>query len=463
MKNINENCKKYFYILFTLLFFTSVFTLTGISKEEAAATETSTATYSSATPQISYSVTGNKTVGSTITIAVNVTNGANIYGGSLDLLFDSNMLEITSAKMGSLFEKDLKAPLINDTKTPGRTSIVVTLSGANKKLSVTNGSLVIINAKVKKEGTLNLKTTNDLSYLNLSRYTSCIKLSDSHGSKINYKYTDSITTFSKLNLTDYEENNSLIKYNGNWIVDSNSHNSGSTAKYSNIKGAYFSFSFNGTGFEWYGMANKYKGIANIYIDDKLITSIDTYSSSTQYSKLFYENNSLNKGNHTVKIEVSGNKSSNASGTYISLDKIDIINGNMISNDTFTPYQENNSLIKYIGNWITDSNSYNSGSTAKYSNIKGAYFTFSFNGTGFKWYGMANKYKGIANIYIDDKLIASIDTYSSSTQYSKLFYENNSLNKGNHTIKIEVSGNKSSNAAGTYISLDKIDIINGILK
>ena len=150
MKNINENCKKYFYILFTLLFFTSVFTLTGISKEEAAATETSTATYSSATPQISYSVTGNKTVGSTITIAVNVTNGANIYGGSLDLLFDSNMLEITSAQMGSLFQKDLKAPLINDTKTPGKTSIVVTLSGANKKLSVTNGSLVIINAKIKK-------------------------------------------------------------------------------------------------------------------------------------------------------------------------------------------------------------------------------------------------------------------------------------------------------------------------
>ena len=141
MKNINKNCKKYFYILFTLLFFTSVFTLTGISKEEAAATETSTATYSSATPQISYSVTGNKTVGSTITIAVNVTNGANIYGGSLDLLFDSNMLEITSAQMGSLFQKDLKAPLINDTKTPGRTSVVITLSGANKKLSVTNGSL----------------------------------------------------------------------------------------------------------------------------------------------------------------------------------------------------------------------------------------------------------------------------------------------------------------------------------
>ena len=194
MKNINENCKKYFYILFTLLFLTSIFTLTANAKEEVAATETSTATYSSATPQISYSVTGNKTVGSTITIAVNVTNGANIYGGSLDLLFDSDMLEITSAKMGSLFEKDLKAPLINDTKTPGKTSIVVTLSGANKKLSVTNGSLVIINAKIKKAGTLNLKTTNNSNNLNLNSYTSCIKLSAIGGRKLIYNYTD-LNTF----------------------------------------------------------------------------------------------------------------------------------------------------------------------------------------------------------------------------------------------------------------------------
>ena len=125
------------------------------------------------------------------------------------------------------------------------------------------------------------------------------------------------------------------------------------------------------------------------------------------------------------------------------------------------YEENNSLINYSGNWINETTTSNSGGNAKYSNSTGASFTFSFEGTGFRWYGLANNYKGIANVYIDG-VKQTIDTYSSSTTYKKLFLEKSGLTNDKHTVKIEVSGNKNSSSIGFYIHLDKLDIINGML-
>ena len=456
MKNINENCKKYFYILFTLLFFTSVFTLTGISKEEAAATETSTATYSSTTPQISYSVTGNKTVGSTITIAVNVTNGANIYGGSLDLLFDSNMLEITSAKMGSLFQKDLKAPLITDTKTPGKTSVVLTLSGANKKLSVTNGSLVIINAKVKKEGTLNLKTTNNSSNLNLNRCTSCIKLSTMYGQPITYNYNDlniSLTQTSSLSAGTYEEDNPNISYVGNWINNSNSKNSGGKGKYSYTSGNYATFSFTGTGFSLYSLASINRGIAKITIDN-ISYDVDTSSTSLMYKKDIFTKNNLTYGTHTVKIQVTPNKNSSSNANTIFIDYIEIYGTNSLTAGT---YEEDNPNISYVGNWINNSDSKNSDGKGKYSYTSGNYATFSFTGTGFSLYSLASINRGIAKITIDN-ISYDVDTSSTSLMYKKNIFTKNNLTYGTHTVKIQVTPNKNSSSNANTIFIDYIKVI-----
>lgn len=458
MKAINENNKKIFYFLFTLLFFTSIFILTDASNEEAAATAISTNEYASNTPQISYSIDGDKIVGSTISISVNVTNGANIYGGSLDLLFDSSILEIQSVKMGTLFNKDLKAPLISDTKVPGKTSIVVTLTGANKKLSTSGGSLAVITAKVKKTGTLNLKTTDNSNNLNLNGFTSCIKLSAKLGSKINYSFQDASSTF--FNGKNYEESDQLIQYNGNWSVSTNTSYSGGTSIAAGNTGDSMTFTFNGTGFRWFGYASNSKGIANVYIDGKK-TEVDTFFPYPKYSHLFYEVSNLTNSKHTVKIEVSGKKNDSAYGYYLNIDKIQILNGSLVLPSNISVYEENNSLIQYKGNWLSYSNNLYSGGTSKSSSTAGNYATFTFKGTGFKWFGYSNNSKGIANVYIDGKKIEK-DTYTLTPDYNHLFFEVNSLANCNHTVKIEVSPNKNSSSYGYYINIDKIFIIDGSL-
>ena len=457
MKNINKNCKKYFYILFTLLFFTSVFTLTGISKEEAAATETSTATYSSATPQISYSVTGNKTVGSTITIAVNVTNGANIYGGSLDLLFDSNMLEITSAQMGSLFQKDLKAPLINDTKTPGRTSVVITLSGANKKLSVTNGSLVIINAKVKKEGTLNLKTTNDLSKLSLNGFTSCIKLSSINGVKLNYTSTDVSFKLTALILSDgeYENDNSALIYNGYWPSIESSNYSGGYMKIAKSPNSSLEFYFSGTSFELYGLKAKMYGKATVNIDGKNVATIDAYNSSTIYNALLYKSDTLSKSTHKVTITTTGTKNSNSSSTDFAIDKIIIKDASKI----LIPgtYQDNNQSLTYTGSWTSITSSNYNGGSIKLAKSSGSSLKFTFSGTSFELYGLKTKMYGKATVNIDGKNVATIDAYNSSTEYNSILYSSNNLQKGIHYVTITTTGTKNPSSSSIDFAIDKIII------
>ena len=221
MKSIEKYFKNNFTFLLVILFFTSVFTFMGKS-DEVAATEV----FAASTPQISYSVSGNTTVGSNITITVNAINASNIYGGSLDLVYDPKIIDITSISAGTLF-KDQK-PLVNNIdKNKGMASIAL-VNGSSVNSS--SGSLAVINATVKGQGTVNLKTTNDVSNLALNGYTSCVKLSDRSGNKIIYNAkNDSFSTLNIVPLTPgtYEENNSNISYSGTWFNHDDSKNSAS--------------------------------------------------------------------------------------------------------------------------------------------------------------------------------------------------------------------------------------------
>ena len=51
---------------------------------------------------ISYTVSGNANVGSIIDIAVNVTNVNDLYGGSIDFLYDSTLLQVQSITKGNV-------------------------------------------------------------------------------------------------------------------------------------------------------------------------------------------------------------------------------------------------------------------------------------------------------------------------------------------------------------------------
>ena len=77
----------------------------------------------------------------------------------------------------------------------------------------------------------------------------------------------------------------------------------------------------GTGFDLYIPASNARGRANLYVDDKLVTTIDQYTATSINNKLIYSTNSLSQGSHTVKLEVLGQKNSSSKGNAIIFDKV----------------------------------------------------------------------------------------------------------------------------------------------
>ena len=280
------------------------------------------------TPTVSYTVNGETKVGNTIEIAINVSNVNDLYGGSIDFLYDPSILEVQSINNGNVFgSNSVLTPLgANGKINNGQASFAIALKG-NKSGVNSNGTLAVIKAKVLKEGTVKLNTTSSNEALGLSSNTIRVKLSNSNSLPISYLFNNKDINLSNnisqiLTAGKYEETDPNIKYVGSWINNSNTSYSGGSIKYSSTKDNYLEFTFEGTGFKLAQFANTFRGIANINIDGTSYTQ-DFYSSTSKYKDIAFSKLDLPYGKHTVKISVSGNKNTSAAGIAIAIDYIEI--------------------------------------------------------------------------------------------------------------------------------------------
>ncbi|MDZ5001656.1 cellulosome anchor protein, partial [Clostridium perfringens] len=123
-----------------------------------------------------------------IEIAVNTSNVSDLYGASIDFVYDSSLIEVQSINKGSIWGTgtNVKEPV--KTIKNGQANLAITFTGNTQGISG-NGTIAIIKAKVLKSGTVNLKTTNLNDSLSLSGFTSRVKLADSEATKIDYVCT----------------------------------------------------------------------------------------------------------------------------------------------------------------------------------------------------------------------------------------------------------------------------------
>ncbi|MHB8842377.1 MAG: S8 family serine peptidase [Candidatus Aquicultor sp.] len=119
-------------------------------------------------------------------------------------------------------------------------------------------------------------------------------------------------------------------------------------------------------------------------------------------------------------------------------------------------EEISSGAAYAGSWASASSSYASGGTYKYSGTTGNSVTYSFYGTGVTWVANRGTSAGIARVYIDGSYVQDADLYGAD-DYQQLVYTKSGLALGNHTLKIEVSGNKNASSSGTAITIDAFDV------
>lgn len=257
---------------------------------------------------------------------------------------------------------------------------------------------------------------------------------------------------NKQKITRFEESEGDILFSGNWITNYNNYASNSSGKYSNTKGAYVQFEFYGTGIKIIGYAGPNKGIAKVTIDNES-EEADFYTRYNQPSNIAYIKEGLNYGKHTIKVEVTGKKNTNANNSYIYIDAFDVIDSPV----TITRHEESDSKIYFSGSWTNNKNPNCSGKAGKYSNIPGDYIKYTFNGTGIRVIGYLDKNKGIININIDGEE-EIIDLYSTNTLINRNLYEKTDLKNGQHTITIKITGGKSAQSIGSYFYFDAFDVI-----
>lgn len=130
-------------------------------------------------------------------------------------------------------------------------------------------------------------------------------------------------------------------------------------------------------------------------------------------------------------------------------------------------------IVYQGEWYPmEDYSGSRNCTEMWSKQPGASAELVFHGTGIVWYGPVDTIYGIAKVYVDGKLtdgrinqrVDGVDFPGSAAGYDKKYgypvYSIDGLEDGDHTFRIEVTGEKAPDAFDSYIVIDYFRILTG---
>lgn len=101
-------------------------------------------------------------------------------------------------------------------------------------------------------------------------------------------------------------------------------------------------------------------------------------------------------------------------------------------------QETASSAAWSGKWIVASHASYLGGKVLASSTKGSEVTFTFDGRSFAWVGPTGPTRGKAYVYLDGKLLLTVDAYSSSFQARRVI-QTIFTSDGRHKVTIRVLG------------------------
>ncbi|PYV01234.1 MAG: hypothetical protein DMG10_18295, partial [Acidobacteria bacterium] len=95
--------------------------------------------------------------------------------------------------------------------------------------------------------------------------------------------------------------------------NNNSLHSGGSAALAMDGGSKATFAFTGTGVTWKGYRDEWSGIAKVYVDGVLKSTVDTYVSPPEAQTPIYSITGLTQASHTLTIEVTQTHNSSSGG------------------------------------------------------------------------------------------------------------------------------------------------------
>ena len=116
-----------------------------------------------------------------------------------------------------------------------------------------------------------------------------------------------------------QQDNAAVQYSGTWFPNLGTINSGGSAVLATDAGSKAQFTFNGTGISWIGFSDPWSGIAQVYLDGTLVSTVDTYSAVQKAQAIEYSASGLTAGSHTITIVPTGTHDSQSAGSWVWID------------------------------------------------------------------------------------------------------------------------------------------------
>ena len=122
------------------------------------------------------------------------------------------------------------------------------------------------------------------------------------------------------------------------------------------------------------------------------------------------------------------------------------------------YENGASAVVLSGGWKTTKTTTASGGTFSTLVGKSGYAAVTFKATGVSWVSRPGPYNGIAQVYLDGKLVKTVDLYKSKTKFKTTVWSVKGLSSSTHTLKVVRTGKKNSSAKGANLVVDAFRVL-----
>jgi hypothetical protein len=220
-----------------------------------------------------------------------------------------------------------------------------------------------------------------------------------------------------------------------WATVASSSAIGHSYQTEHILGASATWKFSGPTLTWWTRTGPTQGLAAVKVDGHRVATVNNYA-KTVHAKVGRSYRKLGKGAHSVTVLVLGRKGAkHAKGTAVAV-------------DAFSVGHKRTNTPKLNSAWGT----YKAGVRA---DLAKAQVTVTFRGTGFTWVSRVGRAMGIAKVYVDGKLKATVDNYATAAKSVKRTLTK--LTDAKHTVKIVVAGKHHRGGTGNSIVISSYKV------
>jgi uncharacterized repeat protein (TIGR03806 family) len=118
--------------------------------------------------------------------------------------------------------------------------------------------------------------------------------------------------------------------------------------------------------------------------------------------------------------------------------------------------ERTQSVEYTGIWHKFTWEPASGTTARAAQTVGDEVSLSFVGTGISWIGLKANMLGVAEVYLDDALVSTVDQYSPAVLWQEELFSLQGLPLGLHEIRVRVTDTANPSSSGNWTIIDAFD-------